>query len=244
MNTTAAERSVAGFRPRPLSAALAFLGFIILLGLGTWQVERLHWKEGLIAERAARLAAPPVTLATVPAAPADYALRRIRLSGIFLNADEILYGPRVHNGESGWRVVTPLRLADGSHAMVDRGWVPDDHKAKATRVAGEPRGPATITGVLRAQPPARGWFTPDNVPAKGQWYTPDVRQMAAHLGLAPVRPWLVEADATPNPGGYPVGGGTLAPLPNNHLQYAITWYALAVALAVIFFLANRRPRGA
>jgi surfeit locus 1 family protein len=235
----AAECPAARFRPRPLSAFLAFLGFAILIALGTWQVERLHWKEGLIAERAARLAAPPLTLATVPKSPGAYDLRRIRLSGEFLNDKELVYGPRVHNGESGWRVVAPLRLDDGSFALVDRGWVPEDRKDRRSRTAGEPRGRVEIDGVLRAAP-RRGWFTPDNVPAHNQWYTPDVAQMAAHLGLANVHPWLVEAGPAPNPGGFPIGGGTLAPLPNNHLQYAITWYALAAALVVIYILANRR----
>ncbi len=239
----AAERPWARFRPRPLSAALAFLGFCMLIGLGTWQVERLHWKEGLIAERAARLSAPPLALDQVPKAPAEYDLRRIRLSGTFVDKDQLLYGPRSHDGENGWRVVAPLRLDDGSYAMVDRGWVPGDRAAQAAAKAGAPHGRIAIVGVLRAQPPARGWFTPDNVPAKGEWYTPDVAQMAAHLKLSPVRPWLVEADAAPGAQGYPVAGGTLTPLPNNHLQYVITWYALAFALAVIFVLANWRRAG-
>ena len=234
----AAERPTRA-RLRPLSAALAFLGFVILIGLGTWQVERLHWKEGLIAERAARLAAPPLALATVPAGPEAYDLRRVSLAGTYLNDKELLYGPRAYRGESGWRVVTPLRLDDGSYAMVDRGWVPETRKAKATRPEGQLGGRVTIEGVLRAKP-RHGWFTPDNDPAHDQWYTPDVTQMAAHLGLAPVHPWLVEAGPAPNPGGFPIGGGTLAPLPNDHLQYAITWYALAGALVVIYILANRR----
>jgi surfeit locus 1 family protein len=238
MNTRAADRAAARFRPRPLSAALALLGFAILIALGTWQVERLHWKEALIAERAARLALPPLAAATAPDDPAAFDLRRVRLAGTFVEGRELVYGPRAHNGQSGWRVIVPLKLDDGSYALVDRGWVPDDRKDPRTR-AGAPAGRVEIVGILRTSG-RRGAFTPDDDPARGQWYTADVARMAAHLGLAPVRPWLVEAGPAPNSRGFPIGGGTLAPLPNDHLQYAITWYLLAVALVVIYILANRR----
>ena len=220
----------------------AALGVLLLLGLATWQVQRLHWKEGLIAERQAGLHAAPMPLPSSLAAARALEFHPVTAEGEFLNAQELDLHAQSLRGEQGFHIVTPLRLADGAILLVDRGFVPTDREAPATRAAGEPQGRVRVTGLLRL-PEGKGWFTPENEPQRNSWFWIDLPAMAKAAGVAPVLPFYVDADATPNPGGWPKGGQTITDLPNNHLQYAITWYALALALIVIYIRFARRRLG-
>jgi len=220
------------------------LGFVLLLGLGTWQVQRLSWKEGLIAERNASLAAAPVALPADLAAARALEFHPVRADGEFLNDHELYLNAQELRGDQGFHVITPFRLADGRMLLVDRGFVPTDHERPDTRRAGEIAGPTTVTGLLRLPEPS-GWFTPANEPAKNSWFSVDLPAMARAAGIGDALPFYIDAGKTPNPGGLPQGGQTITDLPNNHLQYAITWYALAVALIVVYIrFASRRLRNA
>jgi surfeit locus 1 family protein len=217
---------------------------LLLLGLGTWQVQRLGWKEGLIAQRNAALTAAPVPLPTTldDARPLEF--HPVRADGEFLNDHELYLNAQSLKGDQGFHIVTPFRLSDGTILMVDRGFVPTDKRAPATREAGEIAGPASVTGLLRL-PEAPGWFTPPNEPDKNSWFSIDLPAMAQAAGVGSALPFYVDAAATPNPGGWPVGGQTITELPNDHLQYAITWFALAAALVVVYIrFAQRRLRSA
>ncbi len=220
-------------------------GILVLLGLGSWQIERLFWKERLIAERHAAVTAPPMALpATLEAADGlDY--HRVSAIGRFLPDRELFLGATDADGHLGYQIIEPLRLSSGDVLLVDRGFVPEDKKLPASRSAGEPKGEVTITGLLRLPPRAKPhWFLPANNAERNYWFWVDVPAMAAAAGLDRVLPFYVDADDTPNPGGLPLGGQTRLDLPNNHLQYAITWYALALALAIIAFIfLRRRARG-
>lgn len=228
--STAAPR----FRLR-LWPGLATLGALaLLLGLGTWQVQRLHWKESLIATRAAQLAAAPALL---PATAADWQgwdFRKVSVRGTFRHELEQLFGAYAIDGRFGQHVLTPLVRADGPAILVDRGFIPAERVPVETRRAGEVPGEVVITGIARFRGADRpGWFTPANQPAKRTWYWYDMAALAQVAGLQ-LLPVVVEADATPNPGGLPLGGQTRTELPNNHLQYAITWYGLAAALVGVY----------
>ncbi len=220
----------------------AGLGILLLIGLGTWQMQRLQWKNALIAGRYAAVHASPVALPDTPADAAALAFRRVSVDGRFLNDHEFHLLATAADGSAGVHVVTPLRRADGGYILIDRGFVPADRQSPDTRKAGELTGPVTVTGVLRPAAGKSSWFVPDNKPSTNEWFTIDIPAMAASAGLAPVAPYYVEADATPNPGGYPIGGQTVIDLPNNHFQYALTWYALAIGLAVIYILFMRQRR--
>jgi surfeit locus 1 family protein len=232
------------FHPRLWPTLAAAAGCVVLSGLGTWQLERLQWKEALIAEREARLAAPPETL---PASSTDWAawdFRRIRAAGTFRHDLEQLFGTRAIGGRFGHHVLTPLVRPDGAAVLVDRGWVPADRAHPAARRAGQPAGAVEVSGIARYRgDDAPGWFTPDNQPAERLWFGYDLPALETALGLE-LLPVAIEADATPNPGGLPQGGQTRTELPNNHLQYVITWYGLALALLVIYvaFSLERDPR--
>jgi surfeit locus 1 family protein len=211
----------------------AAFGLAVLLSLGTWQVERLRWKEGLIAARQAAIHAPPVPVPRNLDAAQGLDFHPVRAQGQFL--DRVFPVLATGPGGAGHHFIVPLRLADGAILLVDRGFVPDGRDAPT------PEGEVAVTGLLRLPPAGRpGWFVPDNRPARNEWFYLDIPAMAAAAGLSPVLPFSVDADATRNPGGYPIGGQSPVDLPNNHLQYAITWYALALGLVGVYILLVRR----
>jgi surfeit locus 1 family protein len=222
------------FRPGLWPSLSALAALLVLVALGTWQVERLHWKEGLIARRSAQLAAPSEAL---PADSGDWVawdFRKVDASGRFRHDLEQLFGASTHDGELGHHVLTPLVRADGSALLVDRGWVPADRAHPATRRDGQIEGPVTITGIARYRgDDAPGWFTPANKPENLMWFSYDLPALEQAVGLS-LLPVVLEADGQPNPGGLPIGGQTNVALPNNHLQYAVTWYGLALTLLGVY----------
>lgn len=226
------------FRPRLWPTLVTLAALAGLVALGTWQVQRLHWKEALIAELDARMRAPPAALPAEIADPAALEYRPVRLVGRFLHGKELYLGARAREGRVGFHVVTPMELEDGRVVLVDRGWVPPERKAPATRTEGQVAGRVTLVGLPRRG----GWkgldlFRPDNQPERNLWLWMDLPAMAARAGLSGVVTELyVEAGPAPNPGGLPIGGQMRVELRNDHLQYAMTWYALAVALLVIYVL--------
>ncbi len=211
----------------------------ILVSLGVWQLHRLAWKETLIAEIAARSKGPPQPLPEpaewMKLAPADYAYRHVEFAGRYENDKEALvfYGAGPHELGPGYLVLTPLRLDSGAIVIVNRGFVPDVLAAKSARKAGEIEAEAHVTGLMRP-PQTRNLFTPADEPDKNIYFTRDPAAIAAHFGLAQAAPFVVDADNTPVPGGWPEGGMTEIDIPNNHLSYALTWFGLAVGLLAVF----------
>jgi len=224
----------------PTVAALCMLA--ALLSLGTWQVERKAWKEGLIATLEQRLAAPPAAL---PAQatwerldPGEMEFRRVAFSAEFLHDQEALvYTPgsslRADVSGPGYWVFTPARLSDGSVVVVNRGFVPEGRQDVKTRAEGQVAGVLAITGALR-WPEPRGLFTPSDNPERNLWFVRDQTAMAAAKHWGSVAPFFVDQEAPVPPGGLPRPGKITPSLPNNHLQYALTWYGLALVLVVAF----------
>jgi surfeit locus 1 family protein len=211
--------------------------FLVLLGLGTWQVERLHWKEGLIAQRHAAVTAPAIDLPKTLEEAKPLEFRHVRASGTFLHDKELFIGATADSGTVGYHVMTPLRRADGLYLLVNRGFVPSEMKDPGKRAAGEVPGEVTVEGLLRLPPPGKpAWYIPDNSPARNYWFYVDPKAMAEAAGVPALLPFYVDAGPAPNPGGWPRGATTLLELPNNHLQYAITWYAIAAGLAGVYVL--------
>ena len=221
---------------RVVGLALAALAFVTLISLGNWQVRRLHWKEALLASVEQQLQAPPITLAEAEALPrSEIEYRPIEVTGRFEH-DRERHFFATYQGQSGYYVYTPLRLADGRAIFVNRGFVPFDMKDAATRPEGQVTGTVTVTGLARDRLDAKPSFAvPENDIAQNIFYWKDIDAMAQSTGLSAdeVVPFFVDADDAANPGGLPVGGVTRISFPNDHLQYAITWYGLAAVLAVI-----------
>ncbi|MDM0076538.1 SURF1 family protein [Variovorax sp. J2P1-59] len=249
-------RSSAVLSALALCALLAFAGFV---ALGIWQVERRAWKLDLIARIDQRVHAPAVAPPAADQWPkvnaADDAYRRVRATGTFLHDRETLVQATTELGGGYW-VLTPLRIADGSILLVNRGFVPPEARDRSTRGAADGEDESTVTGLLRMTEPG-GSFLRHNDPAADRWYSRDVQAIAAARGLRGVAPYFVDAEAAAPvrssagaanaPRTWPVGGLTVISFPNNHLVYAFTWFALALMVAAAAWYVGRderRVRGA
>ncbi len=214
-------------------AVLALAGIAVLMALGIWQLQRRVWKLDLIARVEQRIHAAPIT---VPGPgvwsrldPVQEAYRHVSVTGRFLNDRETAVQAVTDIGPGFW-ILTPLRTADGAIYLVNRGFVPPERRDPATRAAANPAGEVTVAGLLRASEP-KGGFLRTNDPPGNRWFSRDVEAIAAARGLSQVAPFFIDADATRGDAAGPVGGLTVVSFPNNHLVYALTWFALAALLA-------------
>jgi surfeit locus 1 family protein len=220
----------------------ALVAVVILSGLGIWQLDRKAWKEDLIAKLNTRLARAPQDLpprASWPRLREDgEEFRRVAFPAEFLDGEEAL----VYTAGSplrpdvkgpGYWVFAPARLAGGSIVLINRGFVPDDRKDPATRAEGTPRGIVDVVGVMR-WPEARNSFTPADDPKQNVWYLRDSNSIATFKKWATAAPFYIDQEAPTPSGGWPKPGKLDVRLTDNHLQYAITWFGLAVALAGVY----------
>ncbi len=212
---------------RAVPAALLLVCAIGFVALGIWQVERRAWKHALIDAVETRSTAAPVA-APAPgvavSADAD-AYRRVRVTGRFLHDRETLVRA-VSDLGSGYWVVTPLDTGRFT-VLVNRGFVLPDRREAVRRAAGNAAGQVTVTGLLRVTEPGGG-FLRSNDPAADNWYSRDVAAIAAARGISNAAPYFIDADTAPNSGGWPRGGLTVLRFSDNHLGYALTWFALAL----------------
>jgi surfeit locus 1 family protein len=224
-----------------LSSLAALVGVVLLTALGLWQLERREWKLDLIQRVAERVHAAPVAApgpgewSTLTRANAEY--RRVTVTGQFLNERETLVRAATREGPGFW-VLTPLETEQGFTVLVNRGFVPPKERDPARRQAGQITGETRVTGLLRITEP-QGGFLHSNEPAANRWYSRDVAAIAAARGLSRTAPYFIDADTTPNAGGLPIGGLTVIAFRNNHLQYALTWFTLALMLTAGMFLILR-----
>ncbi|ABC89771.1 putative cytochrome oxidase complex biogenesis factor transmembrane protein [Rhizobium etli CFN 42] len=231
-----------------MTGILVLTALAILISLGTWQLQRLHWKQGLLADIAARQAAAPVPLADIEAIAAsggDIEYRKVTATGRYINNKERHFFA-TWRGQTGFYVYTPLELADGRILIVNRGFVPYENKEPEMRMQGQLTDQQTVTGLARAKLAGKpSWLVPDNDVAKNIFYWKDLDVMAESVGLEKARviPFFVDADSTPNPAGLPIGGVTQVDLPNDHLQYAFTWYGLAAVLVAVVAVSWFRKPG-
>jgi surfeit locus 1 family protein len=229
---------VTGRRGLIIPAIMTLVAFAVLIGLGSWQLQRRDWKLGLVERIEARAHGQPITLAEAKQRwrrSGDVEYSRVRATGHFLHPLEIhLYG--LIDGEAGWKILTPFETTDGDVIFVDRGFVPEPFRDPASRPAGQIEGRIELTGLARA-PGAPGWFIPANQPGANRWFWRDLSTMTATLPVdvaVKTAPFMLEAEAMAVPGGWPRAGGTLLSLPNRHLEYALTWFGLAAALLAVF----------
>src|SRR5271170_1723800 len=222
------------FRRLLWPGAMATFMLLILLGLGTWQVKRLAWKEGILAEIAHAEAAPAVPLG---AHPAPFA--KVSATGRYREDLAALYGAEVEDTpagpELGAQLIVPLERPGADPVLVDRGWVPTSVPAPIDW----PLPPVSVDGYARA-PDQPGLFTPQADPVARRFYALEPSAIGAALGLKRVEPFTLVALGPAIPGRYPIPAQNLPRPPNNHLQYALTWYGLAGALVVGFVPWSRK----
>ncbi len=217
----------------------ALLGLALLVSLGVWQLQRLEWKQGVIARLEARLYGAPEPLPAAPD-PAVDAFAPVRLVGTIgddalrVIASDKRVGPI-------WRVVSPFELEDGRRLLLDRGAIP------ASREDGPAGGRASVTGNLHWPDERDGW-TPEDDPEGNVWYARDVDAMAAALATEPVM--VIAREVAPASGAPPEVMPLpldAAGIPNDHLGYAVTWFGLAAAwaaMAAALLLRGRREQAA
>lgn len=227
---------------RPLALVLAAAVVLVLLALGSWQLQRLSWKNELMATAARHLEEAPLSPAGLMALPeGEREWRPVRANGRLLgHASFALYRAGT-GGRPGYRILTPLALADGSHVLVERGWTQAASFAAAlASLPPVPQAPVEMEGVTRL-PEAPGPFANPNDPASGAWYWIEIDRMAAAAGVG-LLPLVIAVCS--DPAGAALDAIAARPaFSNRHLEYALTWYGLAAGAAVVFFLRLRRGRG-
>jgi len=215
-------------RRRLAFAALALPIVAGLVWLGIWQLHRRVWKLALIAQVERKLAAAPVAAPGTdrwPAIGQEDTYTRLSAHGRY-RPDQVTFVQAVTDLGPGYWAMTPLVTDRGFTLLVDRGFVPQEMKGQPLPA---PSGEVTVTGLLRLTEP-HGGFLRANDPAAGRWYSRDVAAIAGKRGTGPVAPYFLDADTATSP-GWPRGGLTVIRFPNNHLQYALTWFAMAALLA-------------
>lgn len=216
--------------PLGLTIAVA-IAFAILVGLGTWQVQRLHWKEGVLARVAALEAAPARPIETVLERAAAGDLTRVKAVCPGLAKAPFLEVYAIHDGQAGSRLVSACHLADGTSILVDRGFVADTISARPPTDPAD-MTPVAVTGVLRT-PDRANLFSPVNTPAR--WYVRDVAAMAAALKAPRPAPLFLFAETATNPEWKALTPTPIpVDIPNSHFAYALTWYGLAAALLGVY----------
>lgn len=233
------------------------LGFMIMMpiaafSLGTWQVRRLKWKADLIAKAENRMTLPPLPLpkgqldADIIDKEFDY--RRVTVEGTFEHDQEMLIGPRIHDGRNGYIMVTPLVRENGTKVLIVRGWIDEAHKDKKSRPYSMVKGPQKITALLRRKP-QKSSFTAEGNPLQGMYHFLDIDQMAAYTGSQPV--YIQQLiDESQDSGllesqkiirGIPIAATGKVEFHNSHFQYILTWYGLcALTSFMLFYLVKSK----
>lgn len=241
------EHTSESARPAAKGRVILFTAMLVVTvactALGAWQVQRLIWKLDLIERVDARVHAEPVAppAASVIVTATDDEYRHVRVAGTYLNDKETFVQAVTALGPGFW-VITPLVTADGSHILVNRGFIAADRRDPAKRAGGQVEGETEVTGLLRMSEPGGG-FLRANDAANDRWYSRDVAAIASARGVEPAATYFIDAEANPALPDAPVGGLTVVKFPNNHASYIFTWFALAImsAAAAFYVLRGRWP---
>lgn len=208
--------------------------FIILMAMGTWQVQRLMWKTDLINLINTRMSEAPISLAQYQNPNVDE-YRLITVTGTYDHAKEMQIIGRPYNGKPGIHIITPMNTEKGV-LLINRGW------AKYEEAYSKPEGTQTVTGIIRKNQ-VRNFLsrhiTMDNQPANNLWFFADIEAMYPHI-KAPNPGFYIELASNEAPNSYPYALPKEIKLYNEHLTYAITWYCLGVALLLIYYFRFHR----
>ncbi len=232
------RRSTGGAGLSPWFTLFTVVAVAVAIGLGAWQLQRLAWKEALIADLQARSGGPAESLPSGPFEVEEMLYRPYRLAGQLHSEGSLNLVSRPRANQQGRHLVAPLVLDDGRTVLLDRGWVPLDWVAPATNGS----QPVEIEALARSGGwQGSEWLKPANDPDGNAWIWFDLPAMAEAVGHPSADTALYfSARADQEPGPYPIGGQTRVNLRNDHLEYAITWFALAIAISITYILLRRR----
>lgn len=227
-------------KPKPLPLIMSAAAVLLMFGLGIWQLQRLAWKEALIAdiEQAAQFSHAPATLPDNPDALRALRFRLVAPTGEYLQEPEFHLAARYFRSQLGYSIFNPFKLEDGRIVLVNRGWVPAARKAEDKHPPA-PHGPQTLLAQLRTSH-ERNPFTPANQPERNVWFGRDVAAMCEHAGLKDCLPVTLDVVREQDPERLPIPAtGEIRPR-NDHLGYAITWFGIGLAVLVIALLYHRK----
>lgn len=229
-------------QPRPFPTVVMLVGTCVLLGLGGWQIQRTHEKNSLLDEITREFAAPPLNFAlnlqTKPPKTAEE-WRKLHYKPVILQGNwmtpvyMLRLGPRVHEEKQGYHLIMPLRLDNNQVVLVNRGFMPE----KMASLPPVP-GPVLIHGVAYQPDPVKPPYLPENIPSRDVWTWTDLPAMAHEVGVREVAPVIIYEDRVSDRDSYPIGGQLPLPSHNRHWHYAVTWYALALTLMVIWMTSS------
>ena len=218
---------------------VALSGVALMFGLGIWQLQRLEWKNALIAQIEEGNRSAPLTQLPQTGFPA-LEHRKVRLKGKFLGK-ELQITPRYHDSALGYDLVQPFQLAQGETVLVDRGWVPADKKELETRSETTPPVErVTVEGLLR-DVGRHNWATPDNMPEKNLWFWVDIPAMEKAEGIT-LLPVVIHQTNALGTAMLPVPNDEKIILRNDHLGYAITWFLVALSGLAVFIIYHLEKR--
>ena len=229
------------FKPQLWPTIMTIPILILLLYLGNWQVERLEWKLGLIKQIETRAFMDPIRIPPEKSNLDDLEYLSVQITGRFNNQQEMTLYSVGPNGEAGYDLYTPFTNNDGKIIIVNRGWVPERIKDQVSRLETIKNVEHTVTGLLR-KPSIKLWYGPENEPQNNNWFYGDLDGMARTYSLGAVYPMYLYAAVDDHDPVFPVAGRTEFNIVNNHLDYALTWYGLAIVLLVIYVIFCRQPK--
>jgi surfeit locus 1 family protein len=222
---------------KKIVSAMAFSMFAVLIALGIWQMQRLAWKQELLAKIDTRMSIGTEELPKTIDDPQAWEYRRVTLRGQFFKDHPFLIQPRMHKGKVGYHLVMPFEIKYGGVVYINRGWVSDETMDQVKSFSLN----RNVTGVI--QIPYQGKFTPDNDPQNNYWYWPDLEAMSKKSGIKSDYPVIVTLLPQPE-GSIPTGYEVTANLRNNHRLYAFFWFGMALILSVVFIIYQKKQRNA
>ncbi len=224
------------FRPTLWSTIFAFIGLIFLFALGTWQLDRLEWKNNLIFERQSHLNDDPILFNGDIKELNDTFWKPVEVKGVYMHDKELYLAARSMRGNVGFHILTPFRLSNGRNVLINRGWVPREKKDPISRIESKYTGSVKLIGIVT---PGfkKGFFSPKNDLSKNVWLYVDYTEMSSAVGME-LQKFVIDAKEN-GKGGFPIGSQTRINMPNDHLQYAVTWYLLGLTLVFVWFFWNK-----
>jgi surfeit locus 1 family protein len=227
------------FKPKFVPLVSFVIALLILLSLSLWQVKRLVWKTNLIEQRVSNFEGKPKNLFDIKK-PNENEFKKVFIEGQLLNNLEFFMPALSKNGNNGFHIIVPMEVEKKKLILFDTGWVPLAKKEKNKRLNNLIKEKKIFTAVIRL-PGRKGYFQPDNDNIKNFWFFVEPKLMEETISMKLENRFYLEAvDNGPN--GYPLGNQTRIYLRNNHLQYAITWFLIALSLIGVFIFASIRKK--
>ena len=227
------------FKPSVWLTIFAFPSFLILIILGSWQVQRLSWKSNLISNYNYNFQQAPITVKELFKDRKNNKYRRTVIYGEYDHANEIQIIGKTYEGNAGFHIITPFILENNEIIYINRGWVPKKYADKKTRKFSLLEDKVRVVGLVRL-PQKKGYFVPENEPENGFWFTIIPEELNGHLNIIGEKEFYIDELNIDEKLKLPMPANGKVQVPNNHLQYAITWYSLALGLLIVYFAWHRQ----